>query len=619
MKWVNSLAFKIISGILLIITATFGASILWIYHSQVQEEHRHHVEKDAGIIMELIRKALEEQLVIGMPLEGVQTLIDTIATEEGIKTIHITGKEGMVKLSTDRSFLNYRFEKGKEKGCIVCHKNGVVSPGVTLVSTVDYSGERIMRNVSPIENKKACQGCHSPDKRYLGMIIVDSSVSLVIAHIKTLQMELVVTFLVALSATTLFIYWFSAIYVKRPLHRLVETVKAIGGGNLQARAELKGRDELSVFGASINEMAGQLERQVEEIRAKGYEIRALNALNEIITTASKYLSLKDVLEPTLIVITRSLEALEETGGRKVKITGGIFLLNDETGELLLSTAHGVSPDSLGCKGRAASGDCICGLSAQSGEVVATSYCLADPRHTRMPSVRPEEDHAHISIPLKSGDKVLGVIFLHFSPPGYQPQPSDIATFTSIGSYLGLHIEKARLYEKVQELATHDGLTELYNHREFHRLLEQEVQRARRYPKEFSLLMMDIDHFKQFNDTYGHLSGDEALRAIGVIIRKHARSVDIAARYGGEEFAIILTDTPSKQAEEVAERLRSSVAGHTFSIKGEVASLTISIGLTSFPADSDTGEGLVKVADNALYCAKSSGRNRVYWFAEGQKK
>lgn len=363
----------------------------------------------------------------------------------------------------------------------------------------------------------------------------------------------------------------------------------------------------------------ELTKKLEDIQAKSFEIRVLKALNEIIATASKYLSLSDILAPTLKAVIESLETLEETEGRKVKITGGVFLLNEETGELFLASSYGISPKALGCQGRVALGDCICGLAAQSGQVNVAPYCLADPRHTTKPSFPPKEDHAHINIPLKSGDKVFGVIVLYFSPPGYQPQPSDIVIFTSIGNYIGLHIEKAQLYERVQELAVRDGLTGLYNHQEFQRLLGLEVNRAKRYSKEFSLMMIDADYFKQFNDTYGHPAGDKALKDIGDIIKKNFRSVDIAARYGGEEFVVVLIETPLKQAEDVAERLRSLAASHIFHIEGKDASLTVSIGLASFPADSDTGEGLVKAADHALYNAKNSGRNRVCLFAPSERK
>ncbi len=372
--------------------------------------------------------------------------------------------------------------------------------------------------------------------------------------------------------------------------------------------------------ASIREqerLLNELSKRSEMILKKGLEIRELKAFNEIIAVASKHLLIKDILKYSLQAIISSLASLEKAVGRKVKISGGIFLIDEATKELVCFTSSGIPPEALGCRGRVALGECICGQVAQSGEVDIIPYCRAETHHVRIFPACKEEDHAHVSIPLKSGNKVLGLIYLYFVPPGYLHPASDATIFTSIGNYLGLRIEKAGLYEKVQELATRDGLTGLYNYREFHHRLEHEFLRAKRYTKTLSLLMTDIDNFKLFNDTYGHMSGDEALRTIGRLIRNLVRNVDIPARYGGEEFTVILPDTPLKQAELVAERLRSSVANHPFSVEGKTVSLTISVGLASFPEDADTKDGLIKAADRALYCAKNGGRNRVYRFMRGK--
>jgi len=373
--------------------------------------------------------------------------------------------------------------------------------------------------------------------------------------------------------------------------------------------------------ASIREeerLLNELSKRSELILKKSLEIRELKAFNDIIAVASKHLFIKDILENSLKAIISSLESLENAVGREVKVSGGIFLVDEAAAELVHYTSCGISPESLGCKGRIALGDCICGMVAQTGKVDIVPYCRASLHRERMQPVCMEEDHAHVSIPLKSGNKVLGLVYLYFVPPGYLQLASDAAIFTSIGNYLGLRIEKARLYEKVQELATLDGLTGLYNYREFHHRLEHEFQRAKRYKKTLPLLMIDIDHFKRFNDTYGHTSGDEVLRTIGRLIKNLVRNVDIPARYGGEEFTVILPDTSLKQAETVAERLRSSVADYPFTIEERTVSLTISVGLASFPEDADTKDELVKAADRALYCAKSGGRNRVYRFKRGKK-
>jgi len=170
---------------------------------------------------------------------------------------------------------------------------------------------------------------------------------------------------------------------------------------------------------------------------------------------------------------------------------------------------------------------------------------------------------------------------------------------------------ARSQAMLRELSTHDSLTGLANYREFHRHLAEEAERSQRYGRSFSLLMLDIDHFKTINDTFGHLAGDKALRALAALIRGEVRPTDLVARYGGEEFALVLPETAGPGALTLAERLRVRVAGHAVALTADqTISLTVSIGLASYPEDKDSVQTLVSAADQALYIAKSAGRNRV---------
>jgi two-component system cell cycle response regulator len=164
---------------------------------------------------------------------------------------------------------------------------------------------------------------------------------------------------------------------------------------------------------------------------------------------------------------------------------------------------------------------------------------------------------------------------------------------------------------LRELSTHDDLTGLFNFREFHRQLTEEAERSRRYGRPFSLLMLDIDHFKAINDTYGHLAGDEALRALATLIRREVRPMDLVARYGGEEFVMVLPETTGPGAFALGERLRSRIADHAIALPtGQTIRLTVSMGLATFPEDEDSLPQLISAADQALYAAKSAGRNGI---------
>ncbi len=172
------------------------------------------------------------------------------------------------------------------------------------------------------------------------------------------------------------------------------------------------------------------------------------------------------------------------------------------------------------------------------------------------------------------------------------------------------LEQAK--ERLRELAVTDGLTGLYNYRYFKEYLDQEMRRAHRHQLFVSLLMLDIDFFKHYNDHHGHVAGDEVLRSIARLIRSNIRSIDVAARYGGEEFAIILPETNKRSAVFVAEKVRQLVERHVFAKQEEQPNnnLTVSIGVAAFPDDVRSAEELVRCADERLYRAKAAGRNCV---------
>lgn len=166
------------------------------------------------------------------------------------------------------------------------------------------------------------------------------------------------------------------------------------------------------------------------------------------------------------------------------------------------------------------------------------------------------------------------------------------------------------HEEIYRLSTVDGLTQIFNKRYFLETLERELSRARRYDRPLALVMFDIDHFKQCNDTFGHRAGDFVLREVADVVRERARKVDVLARYGGEEFAMILPEIDIRGANQFAEKIRVMIAESKFMFEGRHIPVTISIGVAELTPDIATYDDLIKRADARLYKAKQTGRNRV---------
>jgi diguanylate cyclase (GGDEF)-like protein len=173
------------------------------------------------------------------------------------------------------------------------------------------------------------------------------------------------------------------------------------------------------------------------------------------------------------------------------------------------------------------------------------------------------------------------------------------------------VKRALLYEKVQELSISDSLTLVLNRRYFIEKFNEEIKRSKKFKHSFSLLILDIDNFKGYNDNYGHLVGDAVLRKAAEIIKENIRQIDFIGRLGGDEFAIILTETDKEQAAYAAQRIRRAVESKELKAYDEQLKVTISLGVSTFPQDAAESSALIDKADKALYLAKQAGKNRIH--------
>ncbi len=217
-------------------------------------------------------------------------------------------------------------------------------------------------------------------------------------------------------------------------------------------------------------------------------------------------------------------------------------------------------------------------------------------------------------PLLVGEDVLGVIRLNSqTPDSYQEYDQDI--LTTLGNQTAMALKNAWNVQDIQDMATKDGLTGVYNHRYFQDKLAEELAKAERYNKDLSLALLDVDHFKKFNDNFGHQEGDKVLKIVSHIIQTTVRNkIDTVARYGGEEFAIILPEADGNMGKELADRIRKNIESYLFENNGKnLYRVTVSIGVASYPFDTRDQKDLIQMADKALYACKAEGRNCVRRF------
>ncbi len=286
---------------------------------------------------------------------------------------------------------------------------------------------------------------------------------------------------------------------------------------------------------------------------------------------------------------------------------GSILLVEPDGGLKVAAAVGL-PEDIVRDSRLEPGEGISGYVASTGQPLLVEDIEADDRFQPRNRER-YYTHSLISAPIAIHDKVRGVLNVHNKETHEVFGEGDLRLIEAIAAHAAIALQNAERYEELLERAQRDALTGLANHGHFWSCLELELQRARRYDRGLSVVMIDVDHFKAFNDAQGHTGGDEALVSIARLILDRCRSSDLAARYGGDEFALILPETTWEGAEAFGEKIRQSIGEERFGRDGTLR-LGVSIGVSALAGDGDTARALVECADRQLYRAKSLGRNQV---------
>jgi diguanylate cyclase (GGDEF)-like protein len=291
-------------------------------------------------------------------------------------------------------------------------------------------------------------------------------------------------------------------------------------------------------------------------------------------------------------------------------TWSLLMVDEEKEELYFAIAVGDAAEALKTV-RLKLGEGIAGWVAQHGESLLVPDVYTDPRFAkRIDEMTKWQTRSIICIPLKSKHRVLGVIqLINVDMEGFGG--NEMLLLQALADYAAIAIDNARAVEKIQELTITDDCTGLYNARHLYKTLEAEVYRSTRFGYEFSILFLDLDHFKTVNDTHGHLIGSRLLAEIGYAIKAHLRLIDYAFRYGGDEFVVLLPQTSKEAALIVARRLRDVFRKESW-LKSEGLNLNIraSMGVATFPEDAKSAHEIIRQADEMMYAVKNTTRDNV---------
>src|SRR5579859_7486739 len=291
-------------------------------------------------------------------------------------------------------------------------------------------------------------------------------------------------------------------------------------------------------------------------------------------------------------------------------TWSLLMVDEARDELYFAIAVGEKAEALK-NVRLKVGEGIAGWVAKHGEARIVPDVRTDPYFaSRVDDATKWETRSVICIPLRSKLRVLGVIQLvNVEMEGFQDP--ELFFLQSLCDYAAIAIENARWVEKIQELTITDDCTGLYNARHLYKTLDTEVYRSSRFGYEFSVLFIDLDHFKTVNDTHGHLIGSKLLAEIGYLVKAQLRLIDFAFRYGGDEFVVLLPQTGKDQALVVARRLRDALRVSCF-CKEEGLNLNVraSIGVATYPHDARTAHDVIRQADGMMYMVKNSTRDNI---------
>ncbi|MDO8462646.1 MAG: diguanylate cyclase [Deltaproteobacteria bacterium] len=424
--------------------------------------------------------------------------------------------------------------------------------------------------------------------------------------------------LAATACLFLVTFWF----VNRPLKTLIDLMQTAEEKDFLVRAPVVSNDIIGRLSRIFNRLMErtttldvvklETERKLIQVQEELKYQQVLEERNkrlvllyEIAKAISATLEFDELIHVLTEVISKRLGFKEFA----------ILLWNPQKEALMVRTTYGFKEEVNVQDMTFKKGEGVSGMVAASKEIIYIRDTRKDPRYLHYKGQKKEEG-SFASFPLLFKDTLVGV--MNFSRPGFdQFSDEEREMLQAVASQIAVALTNVDLYDKTKNLAIKDELTDLYNRRYLQQILPMEVKRAKRFARPVSVLMIDIDSFKRYNDAHGHLEGDKILKEFSKLLKSNLREVDVIVRFGGEEFLIVLPNANRQQATGVSEKLLDLIRNHPFLHREDqpMGRFTASAGVSCYPEDAQSVEELLDHADMALYQAKGQGRNRVVYFSE----
>lgn len=390
--------------------------------------------------------------------------------------------------------------------------------------------------------------------------------------------------------------WLLARLTTKPLQELSDAAMNIASGKYDTRIVVRPSGEVGRLAIAFNAMTDEVSTYIEALEHSRDELRRnLTRMGDTLSSTHDMNKMLSVILETAMVTLRA-EA------------GAVMLYTANRDELYIKVGRELGDRVDSATARIKIGEGVAGLVGSSGEPVHGA--VGDGQGELRLALGEPRARAVIAVPLKAHGRTLGVLNLYDKVGARAFDDADVTTIRAFANQATVAIDNVLLHQESQRLSITDGLTGLWNYRYFQMTFDKEIERASRFGRPLSLLILDLDKFKAVNDTYGHQRGDSVLIELATRIKGAIREVDTLARYGGEEFVLILPETDTSGAEQAADKLCELVRQRRFgNTNEETLRLTVSIGVAVFPEHGSTPGLLVRAADTALYVAKESGRDR----------